>query len=333
MTRNDTLPSVTPGYGLNMSTFTAAAPQPQTTSYEVVTRSLLQSHFSKETAKPLILGTQEFHTLVKIATHEFGLFTAVVGDDSRRIAVGRSLGEVQGLAETVAYPFGRGERARKMAWLEAMGEHYEYLSNKPRGRLQGSYIIKCDELQFRHDYHHGEMQILHIFQRDDVTCANVELGELEGVMLLSTNTSALDALEHSYDLTDPNVTFRKCNPKTCIAPQPKWSPSTGRRFLFRLRGREIASGEFVSEPECGEIEFLDDEFTKFIGRINIPFMGEEVEFRGFKVSDTPHDQPFEWEFFSFEEPMNSRRCEHGVEGEFDSEAEIDDTASDSTTSS
>ena len=62
-------------------------------------------------------------------------------------------------------------------------------------------------------------------------------------------------------------------------------------------------------------------------------MGEEVEFRGFKVSDTPHDEACDWDYFSFEEPVNSRRCEHGVEGEFDSEAEIDDWASDSTTSS
>ncbi|KAH7188132.1 uncharacterized protein B0J16DRAFT_317802 [Fusarium flagelliforme] len=314
MPRNNTLPSVTPGYGLNMSTFATAPVQPQTTSYEVATRSLLQSHFSKETAKPLILGMQELHTLVKIATHEFGLFTAIVGDDTRRIVVGRSLGEVQGLAETVAYPFGRGERARKMAWLEAMGEHYEYLSDKPGGRFQGSYIIKCDELQFRNDYEHGEMQRLDIFERDEVACANIELGEMDGVMLLSTNDSALDALEHSYD---PNVMLRKCGSKTCTAPQPEWSPSTDRRFFFRLRGKEIASGETVSEPECGDIEFLDDEFTKFVGRIKVPFMGREVEFRGFKVSDTPRDQPCDWEYFSFEEPVNSRRFEHGAEGEFE----------------
>ncbi|KAJ4141733.1 hypothetical protein NW768_000950 [Fusarium equiseti] len=318
MTRNNTLPSVTPGYGLNMSTFAAVPVQPQTTSYEVATRSLLQSHFSKEAAKPLILGIQELHTLTKITTHEFGLFTAIVGDDSRRIVVGRSIGEVQGLAETVAYPFGRGDRARKMAWLEAMGEHYEYISDKPGGRLQGSYIIKCDELQFRNDYVHGEMQRLDIFeQQDEVACANLELGELDGVMLLSTNNSALDAMEHSYDVDDPNVTFRKCDPKTCIAPPPKWSPSEDRRFLFRLRGREIASGEIVSEPECGDIGFLNDGLTKFVGRINVPFMNKEIEFRGFKVSDTPRDQPWEWDCFSFEEPVNSRRCEHGVEGEFE----------------
>nr|CEG05442.1 unnamed protein product [Fusarium clavum] len=299
-----------------MSTFAAARVQGQTTSYEVATRSLLQSHFSGETAKPLILGMQELHTLVKMATHEFGLFTAIVGDDTRRIVVGRSLGEVQALAETVAYPFGRGERARKMAWLEAMGGHYEYWSGKPGGRLQGSYIIKCDELPFRNDYEHGEMQRLDIFERDDATCANLELGEMDGVMLLSTNDSALDALEHSYDINDPNVTLRKCNPETCTAPPPKWSPSTDRRFFFRLRGKEIASGETVSEPECGYIEFFGDEFTQFVGRINVPFMEEEIEFRGFKVSDTPRDQPCEWDYFSFEEPVNSRRCEHGVEGEF-----------------
>ncbi|WQF75350.1 hypothetical protein CDEST_00364 [Colletotrichum destructivum] len=51
--------------------------------------------------------------------------------------------------------------------------------------------------------------------------------------------------------------------------------------------------------EAGHLDFLDDRGAEFVGlAYEFPYIGRNVEFRGYKVSDAPRKKPEPWGSFS-----------------------------------
>ncbi|KAK1996557.1 hypothetical protein LX36DRAFT_637800 [Colletotrichum falcatum] len=87
--------------------------------------------------------------------------------------------------------------------------------------------------------------------------------------------------------------------KTRKTKRRKLTPSFSRRVYFRMRWRETGEGKIHDAPEAGHLDFLGDRGTEFAGlAYEFPYMGRNVEFRGFKVSDAPRRRPEPWSAFS-----------------------------------
>ncbi|KAK8162333.1 hypothetical protein BKA80DRAFT_254461 [Phyllosticta citrichinensis] len=83
------------------------------------------------------------------------------------------------------------------------------------------------------------------------------------------------------------------------AKRRRIEPSNPRRLYFRMKGREAREGERFSNAESGHIDFLDDDCTKFVGLMyECCLLGRNVEFKGFKVSNTPEKEPEDRSTFS-----------------------------------
>ncbi|KAK4234166.1 hypothetical protein C8A03DRAFT_18879 [Achaetomium macrosporum] len=78
----------------------------------------------------------------------------------------------------------------------------------------------------------------------------------------------------------------------------KKAKSAARRLSILLRGRETGMGEILPEPEGGYLEFLDDMFTHFKGKVDLPYVGKAVEIEGFKVALRAKRAAEPWENFS-----------------------------------
>ncbi|KAK1249269.1 hypothetical protein MKX07_002785 [Trichoderma sp. CBMAI-0711] len=84
-------------------------------------------------------------------------------------------------------------------------------------------------------------------------------------------------------------------------------PSLTRRVYLRLRGRETGEGEIIPDPDSGHIDFLSNSCATFAGLVyHLTFVAKNVEFRGYKVSDTPRVKPEAWEDFSYEAYEHAR---------------------------
>ncbi|KAL7803344.1 hypothetical protein V8C44DRAFT_344411 [Trichoderma aethiopicum] len=77
-------------------------------------------------------------------------------------------------------------------------------------------------------------------------------------------------------------------------------PSPSRRVYFGLHGRETGEGEVLPDPDSGHIDFLSDDCATFAGLVDeLTYVGTNVEFRGYKVSDTPRKKPEPWDTFCY----------------------------------
>ncbi|GJC95918.1 AT hook motif family protein [Colletotrichum higginsianum] len=76
-------------------------------------------------------------------------------------------------------------------------------------------------------------------------------------------------------------------------------PSLSRRVYYRMRGRETGEGMIHVATEAGHLNFLDDQGAEFVGlAYEFPYIGRNVEFRGYKISDAPRKKPEPWGSFS-----------------------------------
>ncbi|OPB46966.1 hypothetical protein A0O28_0070900 [Trichoderma guizhouense] len=79
------------------------------------------------------------------------------------------------------------------------------------------------------------------------------------------------------------------------SPTPSW---LDRRVYFRFRGRETQKHQVIPDPEAGYVHFQSDDCVKFYGMMHLlPWVGEDIDFVGYKVSDTPRVNPEHWETF------------------------------------
>ncbi|KAF4445992.1 AT hook motif family protein [Fusarium austroafricanum] len=140
--------------------------------------------------------------------------------------------------------------------------------------------------------------------------ANYDFGIITGTMLLSTDEGILgdpdcdshsDESEESEDEEEETTKGRKRtltqvakekgkeNSKPCLPPKKKTiTPSISRHVFYRLYGRETGEGQVLPEAHPGQIDFLNDNCTKFFGlAYQFPYEGSNVEFGGYKISDEP----------------------------------------------
>ncbi|KAM0255374.1 hypothetical protein ACHAQJ_005816 [Trichoderma viride] len=68
-------------------------------------------------------------------------------------------------------------------------------------------------------------------------------------------------------------------------------PSLSRRVYLRLHGYETGEGEVLPYPDPGHIDFLSDGCATFAGLMyHLTYVGDNVEFLGYKISDQPRKQ-------------------------------------------
>jgi hypothetical protein len=68
-------------------------------------------------------------------------------------------------------------------------------------------------------------------------------------------------------------------------------PSLSRRVYLRLHGYETGEGEILPYPDPGHIDFLSDSCATFSGLMySLSCVGDNVEFRGYKISDQPQER-------------------------------------------
>lgn len=78
----------------------------------------------------------------------------------------------------------------------------------------------------------------------------------------------------------------------------KTARAPARRVFIRLRGRETGEGEIQPDPVSGYLDFSNEDFTKFVGMIDLPYLSGSVKLEGFKVSTTAKRQYESWSSFS-----------------------------------
>lgn len=192
-------------------------------------------------------------------------------------------------------------------------------------RCRGSYIVKCDPVrdEWPNDAENGFT--LDISESmGEVLIASFNFGVIEGTMLLSTSEASLEAYGRTApepepefmseselsDSDDPDTKKRHELKRTLARAavltkyknirsmkRRRVAPSESRRVYFRIRGQEVGEGD-IFDTESGHIEFLSDDCAAFTGLAYwFPYFAKDVEFKGYKVSDTPRRTAERWESF------------------------------------
>ncbi|KAK8163814.1 hypothetical protein IWX90DRAFT_415638 [Phyllosticta citrichinensis] len=245
-----------------------------------------------------------------------------------RMELHRDAEEVRGLHTASggsAYQFDRRadqekRRQREAEWEASLNAHEDYVAESRR--YEGSYIIQCDAII--NGYPTENELSLDICPGSSGSLeAAYDFNIIEGTMLLAlsddevANLADSDGDEDDYDDYDGYENYeeeeeeeeedlqpipngkRSAPDASGPAKRRRIEPSNPRRLYFRMKGREAREGERFSNAESGHIDFLDDDCTKFVGLMyECCLLGRNVEFKGFKVSNTPEKEPEDRSTFS-----------------------------------
>ncbi|KAK8248768.1 hypothetical protein IWZ00DRAFT_489742 [Phyllosticta capitalensis] len=178
----------------------------------------------------------------------------------------------------------------------------------------GSYIIRCDTMN---EYYNGRQRLsLDVSPGVEGTLiASNFLGVIGGTMLLGTAEDKLEELAISLDAdsSDPQTpsgtttmtpTRSASKPPAQSAKQPRTKPAAQRGTSSASVLRQCPGAHEIEEHtqdfriEEGHIDFADDGCTVFEGRFYNNFMGKNVQFEGFKISDKPLEQQTPWKELS-----------------------------------
>ncbi|KAF3016405.1 hypothetical protein E8E14_001747 [Neopestalotiopsis sp. 37M] len=209
-------------------------------------------------------------------------------------------------------------------------------------KCRGSYVIRCHQVSkewpsmalFTLDVSRGVAPT--------ISAGNLDLGYFEGTMLIALSEDTLedymkdqsesesdteendDESDRSSDSDDHDEeepqsyrglgSKRKQFPtkaessnikRQCDRPI-KTARTSVRRVFVRLRGRETGEGEIQPDPVSGYLDFSNEDFTKFVGMIDLPYLSGSVKLEGFKVSTTAKRQYESWSSFSEAEYERAR---------------------------
>lgn len=261
-----------------------------------------------------------------------GLYTKSGGSqDNRTLCIGWDTKAVDALAASINTRAREAEKhEREMKWTQAMKAHEQFVSTlKPpppsRGRkaklhfdlekCEGSYIIKCDPVTDGWKHLNSHILTMDIFPGEGNSLrANFDFGIIVGAMLLSNDEENLDDLAGSHNESgteESDDEETKKSRKRSIkkgtrgankgrpSKKKKITPSLSRRVFYRLRGKETGEGEILPDVEAGEIDFLNDDCTKFSAvAYEFPYLGSSVDFSGYKISNTPKGFAKDWNDYS-----------------------------------
>jgi hypothetical protein len=200
----------------------------------------------------------------------------------------------------------------------------------------GSYIIVCKEIEEQWPDQADDLSLdIHETNEPGVFAASFDFGILEGAMIISAEKDALD--QHCSQLdrepefkgygdeendwskeedeggkdededdvgNDRKLTVgskRKAETPRGRGRLPKKSkagaaqPST---YLLKLKCRETGEGEVYSTKEKGTIKFKDEKLASFIGKADLPCVGQGIPFTARKISDAPAGHESSWADYS-----------------------------------
>jgi hypothetical protein len=193
----------------------------------------------------------------------------------------------------------------------------------------GSYIIDCKEIEEQWPDKAEDLG-LDISQTEEpgVFEASFDFGVLEGAMIISAEKNTLEQYcsqldseaESDWDEDEENDededededdiendrkpttgSKRKAEAPRGRGRPPKKSKAGAaqpRTYLLRLKCRETGEGQIFSTAGKGTIIFKDEKFASFIGKADLPCVGQGVPFTARKISDAPAGAGNSWADYS-----------------------------------
>lgn len=261
-----------------------------------------------------------------------GLETCSGGDgDMRTICIGWDRAAVWNLAREVGLESRRRKaKTADQLWSTAMedherlvqqvqneGPHVNPKSIEPPGlqKSRGSYVIRCKEVA-------GEWPSPSLFTLDVdrgvgpfIAAGHLDLGYFQGTMLIALNETTIETyiledesqesdaeeeveLHANEGLGSRRKKAQSTQNKTPYGRPPKKNRPPAHRLFIRLRGRETGEGEIQSNPRSGYLEFSDEQFTKFAGEIDLPYLSGSAKLEGFKISTSAKRRYDSWDSYS-----------------------------------
>lgn len=201
----------------------------------------------------------------------------------------------------------------------------------------GSYIIDCKQIEGEWPDRAGDLSLdIRQIKEPNVFEASFDFGALEGVMLISAEKNALEQYCSQLDLdaesdgdededgdwseeededgekdevedeaeNDRKPTTgskRRAEALRTHGPPPKKSKARAaqpRIYLLKLKCCETGEGVIQFREERGTIEFKDENLASFIGKANLPCVGQGVSFTARKISDAPACRGNSWVDYS-----------------------------------
>lgn len=210
--------------------------------------------------------------------------------------------------------------------------HLDYLNRRSQRAEDvtpiGAYIVDCEAIEKGWPDMTEDLN-LHIHRTDTpgVFKAEFDFGVLEGVMIICSEKVALDEYcaqadgdvefdwndsmdeEGSEEETDDEdtvlamenfkpATKRNAPASKHMARSKKLKANQPRKYLLKLKCREMGEGEIFYEAENGTIDFEDKTLASFEGVASLPCVGQGISFFARKISDVPCPSENDWTDYS-----------------------------------
>jgi hypothetical protein len=201
----------------------------------------------------------------------------------------------------------------------------------------GSYIIDCKRIEGEWPDRAGDLSLdIRQTKEPNIFEASFDFGVLEGVMIISAEKNALEQYcsqldyeaesegekdeegdwseEEDEDREKIEVEYKVENDRKPTigckrraealqghGPPPKKSKARAaqpRIFQLKLKCRETGEGVIQPTEQRGTIRFKDENLGSFIGKADLPCVGQGVPFSARKISDTPACPSNSWADYS-----------------------------------
>ncbi|KAH8590158.1 hypothetical protein B0O99DRAFT_521816 [Bisporella sp. PMI_857] len=201
----------------------------------------------------------------------------------------------------------------------------------------GSYIVDCEQIEQEWPDMADDLSLdIRQTKEPNVFEASFDFGVLEGAMIISAEKNALEQycsqLDHEAESDEdedeecdwseeedddreedevedkiekgrkPTTgSKRRAKAPRGRGPPPKKSKTRAAQphiYLLKLKCRETGEGMIQSTEESGTIKFKDKNLASFIGKANLPCVGQGIPFTARKISDAPAPPENSWADYS-----------------------------------
>lgn len=213
-------------------------------------------------------------------------------------------------------------------------EHMDYLNSRSQRSEDvnpvGSYIVDSEAIERGFPNMADDLSLdIHRTDTPGVFKADFDFGVLEGVMIICSEKFALDEYcarasgddesdwndsmdeegseeeTHDEDSVPAKENFKLGAKRNPPASKPMSRPKRHkagqgqpRKYLLKLKCREMGEGMIYSQASNGTINFKDKNFASFEGVADFPGVGQGVSFFARKISDFPSTSGNDWNDYS-----------------------------------
>ncbi|KAI0869894.1 hypothetical protein GGS24DRAFT_477423 [Hypoxylon argillaceum] len=205
---------------------------------------------------------------------------------------------------------------------ERAASHADYLKTLKRRKGSrkfspvGGYIVDCSEIEAQWpDLAEDSTFDICATAESGVFEASFDFGVLEGIMILSTDKTALneycfqqdsDNDDSEDDDDDTGIETGSKRKATVSAPrgrgkrskQSKALTSKTLKFHCKIRCTETGEGQIFATPEEGTVTFKGENMVEFSAVASLPCVGSAVNFTGRKITDTGDPSGKAWSDYS-----------------------------------